>query len=237
MKRILYAMIWMILSAPLAAQAQSFEFSVEHQHTLRDCRGTLTIKADRIEYQTVHQEDARIWPYKEIRQIKVVSPTQLEITGYEDQKRLLGRDRVFKFKLLDGQISPEISALFVEKTTYPVATSVMPETSGSPKFELAVKHLHTFGGCEGRLRIYADRMVYQSADKTENSRYWRWSDMQSISRSGAYQFSVSSFEQQFGGPTKTFNFELKERMDEAVYDYLWEKMNRVTYPLPPAPGE
>lgn len=232
MKRILYAMSLLILSAPIMARAQSFEFSVEHQHTLQDCRGTLTITADKIEYQTVHKEDVRVWRYLEIRQIQVISPTKLEITSYEDQKRMLGRDRIFTFKLLDGQISPQISALFIEKTRYPVATSVMPVTAESPKFELAVKHLHTFGGCEGMLKIYADRVVYQSADKTENSRYWRWSDIQSISRSGAYQFSVSSFEQQFGGPTKTFNFELKERMDEAVYDYLWEKTNRVTYPLP-----
>jgi hypothetical protein len=226
-------MILMILSAPIVAQAQSFEFSVEHQHTLRSCRGTLTITADKIEYQTAHKEDSRIWRYLEIRQIQVISPTKLEITSYEDQKRMLGRDRIFKFKLLDGQISPEISALFIEKTKYPVATSVMPETTESPKFELAVKHLHTFGGCEGMLKIFEDRVVYQSADKTENSRYWRWSDMQSISRSSLYQFSVSSFEQQFGGPTKTFNFEMKERMDEAVYDYLWEKVNRVTFPLAP----
>jgi hypothetical protein len=237
MKKILYAIILLILSAPIVAQAQSFEFSVEHQHTLRSCRGTLTITTEKIEFQTAHKEDSRLWRYLEIRQIKVVSPTKLEITSYEDQKRMLGRDRIFIFKLLDGQILPEISALFIEKTKYPVATSVMPETSESPKFELAVKHLHTFGGCEGMLKIYADRVVYQSADKTENSRYWRWSDMQSISRSGAYQFSISSFESQLVGPTKTFNFVLKERMDETVYDYLWGKVNRVTYPLPPAPRE
>lgn len=234
MKRIIFATILMILSAPILAKAQSFEFSVEHQHTLRNCRGTLSITADKIEYQTVHKEDSRSWLYVEIRQIKVVSPTELEITSYEDQKRMLGRDRMFNFTLLDGEISPPISALFIEKTKYPVATSVMPETADAPKFELAVKHLHSLGGCEGRLKIYADRIVYESTDKKENSRYWRWSDLQSISRSGAYQFSISSFEAQFVGATKSFNFVLKERMDEAVYDYLWEKLNPVSYPLPSA---
>ena len=237
MNRILYAMILLVLSAPIATQAQSFEFSVEHQHTLRSCRGTLTITAEKIEYQTAHKEDSRAWRYLEIRQIKVVSPAKLEITSYEDQKRMLGRDRIFIFKLLDGQISPEISALFMEKTNYPVATSVMPETSASPKFEIALKHLHTFGGCEGILKIYADRVLYQSAEKAENSRYWRWSDIQSISRSGPYQFSISSFESQLVGPTKSFNFALKKRMDEALYDYLWDKINKVTYPLSPPPRQ
>ncbi|MEW6127485.1 MAG: hypothetical protein AB1757_10660 [Acidobacteriota bacterium] len=232
MKRVLFAMILFILSVPMIAQAQSFEFSVEHEHTLWDCRGKLLITADKIEYQTPHKEDARVWQYQAIRQIKVVSPTKLEITSYEDQKRLLGRDRIFKFKLLDGQITPEISTLFVKKTDYPVATSVIPETAEPPKYELAVKHLHTFGGCEGFLKIYSDQVVYQSTDKAEKSRYWQWGDIQSISRSGAYRFSLSSFERHFAGQTKTFNFELKERMEEVVYDYLWGKINKVTYPLP-----
>jgi hypothetical protein len=231
MKRILYAFILVILSAPIVAKGQSFEFSAEHQHALRNCRGTLSITAEKIEYQTAHKEDSRSWRYVEIRQLKIVSPTELEITSYEDQRRMLGRDRIFKFKLLDGQISPQISALFMEKTSHPVASSVMPETAESPKYEIAVKHLHTLGGCEGRLRIYVDRMIYQSADKRETSRYWRWSDIQSISRSDPYQFSLSSFESQFVGPTKSFNFVLKERMDDALYDYLWEKINRVIYPL------
>jgi hypothetical protein len=231
MKRILYAIIWMILSTPIVAMAQSFEFAVEHQHALRNCRGKLIITPDSIEYQSDHKEDSRIWRYLEIRQIKVVSPIRLEITGYEDQKRMLGRDRVFKFTLFNGQISTAISALFIEKTKYPVATSLMPETPELPRQEIAVKHLHTFGGCEGVLKVYADRLLYQSADKTENSRYWRWSDIQSISRSSPYQFSVLSYEPKFGGPTKSFNFALKEKMDEAVYDYLWGKVNQVTYPL------
>jgi hypothetical protein len=232
MKRILYAMILMMLFTPIVAKAQSFEFSVEHQHSLRSCRGTLTITAEKIEYQTAHKEDSRLWRYLEIRQIKIVSPTKLEITSYEDQRRMLGRDRIFKFKLLDGQITPEISTLFIEKTSYPVATSVMPETAELPAFELAAKHLHTFGGCEGVLKIYADRMLYKSADKTENSRYWRWTDIQSISRPGPYYFSLSSFESQFIGPAKSFNFELKEKMNEVIYDYLWGKINPVTYPPP-----
>lgn len=237
MNRIFQATILLILSAPIMAQAQGFEFSVEHEHTLRNCRGKLFITEEKIEYLSAHQGDSRVWRYVEIRQIKVVSPTKLEITSYEDQKRMLGRDRIFKFKLLDGQISSEISALFRGKTKYPVATSVIPESSESPKFEFLVKHLHTFGGCEGTLKIYSDRVIYQSVDKTESSRYWRWTDIQSISRSNLYQFSLTSFEPQFGGPTKSFNFELKERMEESVYDYLWEKINRVTYPLSPTPRE
>ena len=37
---------------------------------------------------------------------------------------------------------------------------------------------------EGTLKIFTDRVVYQSADKTESSRSWRWADVQSVSRSG-----------------------------------------------------
>ena len=233
MKKTFYVILFIIFAVPLAAQAQSYEYVVEHQHTLLNCSGTLSISADKIEYQTTHKEDARVWRYEDIQQIKVVSPTRLEITSYEDQKRMLGRDRVFKFKLLVGQISSEVTALFINKAKYPVATSVMPETDEAPKYEVAVKHLHTFGGCEGVLKVYPDRMTYESKDQTEKSRYWRWADIQSISRSGPFQFSITSYELQFGGPTKSFNFALKERMNDSVYDYLWERNNRVSLPALP----
>src|SRR5215813_5569007 len=144
----------MFLLLPVMAAAQSFEFPVERELLLRNHRGTLVITKDGIEYRTDQKNESRSWRYKDIQQIKIESPTVLEILTYEDQRRMLGRDRIFRFRLLEGKITPALSALLVARAARPVATSVSWAPNGEPKFEVAVKHLHAFGGCEGALKIY-----------------------------------------------------------------------------------
>lgn len=220
-------------SSPKLVSAQSFEFPVEHQHTLRNCRGTLTITPDKIEYKTTHKKDSRAWEYVSIRQIKAESPTALEIVTYEDQRRMLGRDRIFRFRLLEGQITPEVSALLMTSATRPIVTSVMPVTAGPPTFELAVKHLHTFGGCEGVLRIYPDRITYESRDRPSDSRFWRYTDIEHFGHPTRYRFEITTYEDQFGGPTKVYNFQLKEDLPAGAYDYLWVRVHgRADFSLP-----
>ncbi len=207
------------LLVPLA-HAQSFTFQVEHEHALRNCRGTLIIAPERIEYQTSEKRDARIWEYVEIRQITVVSPVEMELATYEDQKRMAGRDRIFKFRLLEGRITPEVSALLLEKTTHPLVTSVPPQCEGEPQFAIPVKHLHTFGGCSGTLKVYADRVVFESQT---DSRFWRYSDIQNFSQSERFRFEIISYENGVGGP-KAYNFQLREELPATAYDYVWARV-------------
>jgi hypothetical protein len=224
MKRlILIVVAGSLLLAAKSAMAQSFELLVEHEHALRNCRGTLVISPERIEYRTDHKEDARSWRYTDLRQIKIESPAGIELAGYEDQKRMLGRDRVFKFKALEGEITPEISALLMERSPRSVVTSVAPATERAPAFEVPVKHLHRFGGCVGALKIYPDRVIYETLDEPENSRLWRYGDIQSFSQSERYRFEIVSFEDKFGGP-KAYNFQLREELSAAAYDYMWARV-------------
>ncbi|HZF40934.1 MAG TPA: hypothetical protein VE715_19080, partial [Blastocatellia bacterium] len=181
--------------------------------------------ADGIEYRTTQKAESRSWRYIDIQQIKIESPTELEILTYEDQRRMLGRDRIFRVRLLEGKITLEVSALLVAKAARPVATSVAPVTGGEPKFETAVKHLHAVGGCQGALKIYPDRMAYESADKPEHSRYWRYSDIQGFGRPARYRFEITTFEDKFGGPAKVYDFQLKEDLPAPAYDYVWVRVN------------
>src|SRR5215471_514220 len=198
--------------APKLAAAQNFEFPVERERLLQNHRGTLVITAEGVEYKTSQKNESRSWRYKDIQQIKIESPTVIEILTYEDQRRMLGRDRIFRFRLLEGKITPEVSALLAAKAPRPVATSVAPTSDGEPKFETAVKHLHAFGGCQGTLKIYPDRVSYESAEKPEHSRYWRYSDIQGFGHPSRYRFEITTFEDKFGGPTKVYDFQLKEDM-------------------------
>jgi hypothetical protein len=79
--------------------------------------------------------------------------------------------------------------------------------------------LHRFGGCVGTLKVYPDRVAYE----TENSRFWRYGDIQSFSQSERYRFEVVSFEDKFSGP-KAYNFQLREEPPATAYDYVWTRV-------------
>jgi hypothetical protein len=223
MWRLSFILFAMIFFAAAPAGAQSYEFSVEHEHTWRSCRGKLVITPEQIEYQTEHQEHARVWRYNELQQIKIESPQKLELASYEDQKWRLGLDRVFKFNLLAGEVTPASSSLLLERSARPLVTSVLPASEDKPTFEAPVKHLHRLGGCLGTLKIYPDRVVYESQEMPSDSRYWRYGEIQQVSQSERFRFEVVSFESKFGGP-KAYNFQLREELPATAYDYVWGRV-------------
>lgn len=223
---LLGAAIWI---APRGATAQTFEFQVDHEHLLRNCHGTLVITPGKIEYRASDKKDSRTWSYEDIRQIKLVSPTRLEIVTYEDQRRLLGRDRIFKFRLRRGRLTQEVAAVLMARATHPLVTSVMPEAAGKPTFETPVKHLHKFGGCEGTLKVYPDQVIYQSKDEPTDSRYWRYSDIQTFGHPTRYRFEITTFEDKAAGPTKVYNFQLKEDLPKDAYDFIWVRVHPSNY--------
>ncbi|MEW6213537.1 MAG: hypothetical protein AB1631_34900, partial [Acidobacteriota bacterium] len=164
----------------------------------------------------------------DIKMIKLDSASKMEILTYESSRVKLGRDRDFEFKVIDGEISKEVSDYLLSRVSRPLATSFI-DAEEKGVYEFAVRHRHRLGDCEGTLRIFDDRVIYES-QKAENSRYWRVSDIRSISRTGPYRFSITTFEPQFGGPTKIYNFDLKERMEDGAYDFLWSLIYRPALP-------
>jgi hypothetical protein len=208
---------------PMPAAAQSYQFAAEHLHSLRNCRGTLVITPDGIEYQTDHKKDARSWQYTELRQLKVLSPIALELAMYEDQPRLAGRDRIFKFILLTGQITPEIGALLMKAAPRPIVTSVLIPGQDEPRFTVLVKHVRPLNGSLGTLKIYGDRIVYEASGKVAESRYWRYSEMQNFSHSERYRFEIVTYEDGIGG-LKAYHFQLREELPAGAYDYMWTRV-------------
>jgi hypothetical protein len=210
------------------ALGQEFKFKVEHDHLVKSCKGELIIGPQGVEYQTENKDHARKWNFTDIKMIKLESPREIEVISYESSRKTLGQDRTFEFRVIEGEITKQVSDFLLARVEQPLATSFVA-TEEKPRYELPVRHRHRFGECQGTLKVYADRVIYQS-DKQDNSRYWRWTDIQSISRTGPYQFGVTTYEPEFGGPSKTFNFDLKEQMDEKVYDYLWTRVYKVRLP-------
>lgn len=225
------AMIGFLIALPNMASAQEFTFRVEHDHAIGSCKGELIINQDGVEYRTGKKEHARKWAYVDIEMIKLNSPRKVEILTYESARMKLWRDRAFEFKVLDKEVTKEVSDFLLQRVQRPLATTFVASEE-KPQYALPVRHRRSFGGDQGTLKVYADRVVYES-QKSQSSRYWRWSDIKSFSRIGRYELSITTFEPKLGGPTKTFNFDLKEEMNDAMYDYLWARVYRPTLPASP----
>lgn len=214
----------MVLAWPSIAIGQTFEYRVELQRWLQNRHGTLIITPDTIQFKSDQGKDSRTWLYRDIEQINVSSPTLIEITTYEDQLLKLGRNRIFRFKLRQGAITSDVSTLLMKRAARPIATSILPEAADLPQFELPVKHLHTFGGCHGVLQIFTDHITFRSA-RPGDSRYWRYADIQHVGYPTRFRLDLLSFENELGGPTRRFNFELKQELPAGIYDYIWIRLH------------
>jgi len=220
--------ILLILSHPVRSDAQTFEYKVRHHHTLGGCTGTLRITAEGIAYLTARAQDARTWKFEEIRTLEVRSPAEIAVVSYEDQKRFLGKDRIFEFELLDKKATPDLSSFLLSHVKRPMELAVLPEVELKPVFEIPVKHLHTIVGATGVLRIYPDGVVFQAL-KQEDSRFWRLSDIERFSQPDRFRFQIVSYVPRAGGPTEVYNFQLMKDLPEGTYDYLWVHLHPSSY--------
>jgi hypothetical protein len=217
----------LIGSAPV--WGQEFQYAVEHHHALgRSCRGTLRITPGGVEYRASNPKDSRDWKFDGFQTIELESPSQLAIVTYEDQKRWAGKDKVFRFTLLDKKATPELSAFLLAHVQRPMRLALIPERWEQPAFEFSVKHLRTISGSTGVLRIYPDGIVYQSSEAAD-SRLWRLEDIERFSQPDRYRLQIVSFVPSAGGPTESYNFQLMEDLPEGLYDYLWVRLHPTSY--------
>jgi hypothetical protein len=198
---------------------------------LKDCGGVLTISEAGVEYKTDHKNDSRKWKFEEIRLLRIESPMELSVLTYEDQKRYIGKDRTFSFRLVEGKVTDDLSAFLLKRVERPMVLTVLPPASPDeikPAFEIPVKHLHTIVGAMGVLQIYADRIIFQTA-KEGDTRVWRLSDINRFAQPDRYRFQIVSDAPMTGGPTEVYNFQLLEELPAGVYDFLWVRLHPSSY--------
>ena len=210
-----------------SASAQEFKYKVQKDRMIGHRDGELIISDKGVEYRaTKRDKESRVWSYGDIRLFEILSPTKVRIWTYKDRKLRFGEDESLTFEIIDGKLDPSVSDFVRARIPRPFVTSIL----ASEQTEIAqipVKHSHRFGGCEGTLKLYQDKLVYES--KTgHDSRSWRWTDIRSVGRPDIYRFDVETFEPQTGASSRTFNFVLKEQMDDRTYDLIWSRVYRPT---------
>jgi hypothetical protein len=114
-----------------------------------------------------------------------------------------------------------------------VPEGALPDAA--PGWSLPVKHLGGINlklklrttSTEGTLAFGPDKITYSTAAR-DDSRTWRYSDIDSISSSGPFQLTITTFEQAKSHylDRKGFNFQLKQSITEARYNELWLQIER-----------
>jgi hypothetical protein len=211
------------LTGNLAAQT----FPVIHKKAhWPDGRGSLILTQGAIEFRAAEKEkNNRRWFYTDIQHLDRVSTKELVFLTYEDRKWELGRDREFRFLLTEGEISDELFETLQARLKKPTTDRVVPEAI-TPVYEAPVKHLHTFGGCEGHLFFTADTAVYKTSHQ-QDSREWRLdTDVGSVWSPDPYHLEIHVYEnnrREFSR-TRVYSFALKEALDGEFYRGLKLKL-------------
>ena len=236
-KRTIALITGLLLSPALFAQ-QSFQYEAWHGHSRpphikkAGGLGTLTISDTGVSFQETYKDGrtpkhphAWRWDYQDIQQLKI-APKSVTVLTYKDNKWKLGADRMYQFDLVSDKTLEDAYNLLKGRLDQRLVATI----ADSPirvLWEIPVKHSHRFAGDEGVLQVGTEEIVYKSV-KTNESRTWRYEDIENISASGPFQLTITSFERarMHYGSRKGFEFQLKQRLEEARYNELWLRLNQ-----------
>lgn len=230
------ALVAVLLAAAPAAFSQQFRYEVWHGHSRpphikkAGGMGTLTITDKGISFVEAEKNGKKSkhaweWAYEDIQQLEV-HPKSLRVLTYNDNKWKLGADRQYQFDLTSESGFADAYSFLKDRLDQRFI-AVLPDKGVKAAWEIPTKHLLRFGGSQGVLSFGEGRVVY-TTDKKDDSRTWRYSDIENVSSSGPYQLTITTYERARShyGNLKGFNFQLKERLDEARYNDLWMKVNQ-----------
>ena len=199
--------------------AESFEYRVKHDHALGTCQGKLILSDQEIRYEASDGKHSRSWPYIDIQKVDVVSPTRLNLRTFESASwKKLAKDRVFEFSVIEGQLTVEHQEFLRSKLSRPIVARLVQQGNVNP-VSLPVRHRHRLGGCEGRLQVEEDRLIY-STDHSSDNRAWKLNEIETIGSPDPYHFRVTTY-------NETFTFDLKSPLSSKLYDALWKKVYRL----------
>ena len=211
----------LILAGWIAANAA--QFPMRHEHRRKGCDGVMTVDDNGVRFAGP-KGHSWTWKYAEIQQLQL-EPKRIRILSYEDNKWQLGADREFDFtgtppyELLVQIWKDVMDQRFVE--------ALPPQLNVEGVYAIPVKHLKRISGSNGTL-TFTDIAIAYATSAAGEARTWRYSDIDSISSSGPFQLTITTFERARAhyGDRKGFNFQLKQPITEARYNEIWLQIER-----------
>ena len=210
---LLASLLWL----PLANAQTSFEV-IHKKRFWQDGRGKIVISAEGIAFNAAEEKNSRRWAYSDIQYFDRVSEQEFVVLSYEDQKWKLGRDRQFRFVVTSGNLTDALFASISGRLGRPVTDRVF-RNPAETDYQLPVKHLHGFGGCEGML-VFAPETVSYSSEHAKDARVWRLGrDVESVWSSSPYHLELHVYDnnrREFSRK-RVYKFDLKRPLDPAHY--------------------
>ncbi|MCW5976641.1 MAG: hypothetical protein KIT09_01120 [Bryobacteraceae bacterium] len=226
------AAILIALSAAPAAGQADLTYEVRHDHWRKHGVGRLSIDERGVSFTEASKKDKprddlhRLsLAYQDIQQL-FLAPKRMVALTYKDRKWRLGADRRWEFTLV-GEGSFEGAYRLLKDRLDQRFVAALADPDAEILWEIPAKLKGRFTGSEGVLQVGPDRIVF-STDEPEQSRTWRYPDIDNISTSGPFQLTVTTFERATThyGNLKGFNFQLKQPLDEKRFHLLWRRLNR-----------
>ncbi len=219
--------VWLVLGASAgtagSALAQPFEFAVEKDQLFGSSSGTLAFDVETVAYSTDEEDDARVWTYRDIKQVQLLSPTTVTIKTYEDQGwTRLGADRAFEFELTEGTVPAELATFLAERVDQPLVLALFPTPAEEPRFRVPVKLRQRVRGSEGTLAVYDHLVVYETT-RGEHARQWRDVELYAVFQPDRHRLTVEVYEGG-GDNIRDFSFDLKADLPPGFLDLLWRRL-------------
>src|SRR5581483_10090203 len=206
--------------APQPAQ-EPFRLSVEGAGS----RGALVFSASGVGFDAADPKKSRRWPYHELKQIRVMTEHEIAFDTFEDGSRWrFGADRTITFDVTEDAVTSDLVAFLLEHIQRPLTSAVLPAGIGEPRARIDAKHLRYQKGTHGTIAIYAAGLAYEATEPAD-SRYWRFTDVESILRTSPYTLLINVYEH---GSVRPFAFDLKAAIPDDAFDEVWNQVNKPT---------
>lgn len=217
-----------IIAGVERAEAQEFRFPAREDQIVGGRDGELIIGSEGITFSTANDKHRRAWKYNDIGLIELPTPQRVRIWTYQDREWMLGKDQHYTYNLAEPQIDKTVIDFLRNRATRPFVVAFATVVEGEAVVtEIAVKHKHRLGGCQGVIKIYKDRISFITSEEN-HSRDWHWDDIESVGRAGQWQLELATYEREVGGSARSYHFQLKEPLPSHVYDIIWHRVYRPT---------
>ncbi len=215
-----------LLLAPAAFAQQELKYKVRHDHLRKGGEGMLTITDQGLSFAEAKKKShAWSWRWDDIQQLEM-GPKTVKVLTYKDNRWKAGADKEYQFDLISDGTFGEAYASLKDRLDQRFVAE-LADRGVKSEWEIPVKYLKRFGGSDGLLVIGDDHIVF-STEKPNESRTWRFSDIENISTTGPFQLTLTTYERarMHYGDLKGFNFQLKRPLDEGRYNELWRRQDR-----------
>ena len=182
-----------------------------HRSLNKALPGTLVIDSDGIEFQSAKLKQR--WAFIDIHTFDVDSH-DLTLWTYQRRHWHEPGERPFRFTLVEA-IPPGVAAQLSQRVKKPVRNS-LPVSELKPVAEIPAHRRTFFGGSNGILRFKDDGIDYVTG-QGQDSRTWRWSDIQTIANPNPYELRVTAYRE-------VVEFDLKEALPRALFERMWDQL-------------